>query len=231
MAADPATFVLIPGAGGQAWYWHRVTPLLIAAGHDVVAVDLPAEDDTAGLHEYADHVAAAADRGAPLVVVAQSMGAFTAPLVADRLPTELLVLVNPMVPLPGESGGQWWEATGQRHAMSAHLRQIGLGRDTFDSFEDFFHDVPESIRQDALHSPEPGQSDTPFDAPWPLPSWPDVRTAVIAGRDDRLFPLEFQRRVARERLGLEVDVVPGGHLLALSYPGELVHQLLSYLPS
>jgi pimeloyl-ACP methyl ester carboxylesterase len=41
---------------------------------------------------------------------------------------------------------------------------------------------------------------------------------VIAGRDDRLFPLEFQRRVARERLGLDVVEVPGGHLAALSQP-------------
>src|SRR5215475_11501864 len=47
------SFVLIPGAGGAAWYWHRVVPLLRDAGHDAVAVDLPANDETAGLHEYA----------------------------------------------------------------------------------------------------------------------------------------------------------------------------------
>jgi hypothetical protein len=34
------TFVLIPGAGGTAWYWHRVVPLLRAAGHEATAVDL-----------------------------------------------------------------------------------------------------------------------------------------------------------------------------------------------
>jgi pimeloyl-ACP methyl ester carboxylesterase len=49
---------------------------------------------------------------------------------------------------------------------------------------------------------------------------------VISGRDDRLFPLEFQRRVAKDRLGLEVDVVPGGHLAALSYPASLADQIL-----
>ena len=47
------SFVLIPGAGGAAWYWHRVVPLLQAAGHDAVAVDLPADDPAAGLPEYA----------------------------------------------------------------------------------------------------------------------------------------------------------------------------------
>jgi pimeloyl-ACP methyl ester carboxylesterase len=35
--------VLVPGAGGVAWYWHRVIPLLRAAGHDALAVDLPGD--------------------------------------------------------------------------------------------------------------------------------------------------------------------------------------------
>ena len=42
-----ATFVLIHGAGDSGWYWHLVTPELRARGHDVVAPDLPANDDTA----------------------------------------------------------------------------------------------------------------------------------------------------------------------------------------
>ena len=51
----------------------------------------------------------------------------------------------------------------------------------------------------------------------------------VSGRGDRLFPLEFQRRVAKDRLGLDVDVVPGGHLAALSFPAELTAQLTGYL--
>jgi len=43
------SFVLIPGAGGSAWYWHRVVPLLRAAGHEAAAVDLPGDDEGAGL--------------------------------------------------------------------------------------------------------------------------------------------------------------------------------------
>jgi hypothetical protein len=35
-------FVLIPGAGGVAWYWHLVVPLQERAGHDAIAVDLRA---------------------------------------------------------------------------------------------------------------------------------------------------------------------------------------------
>jgi pimeloyl-ACP methyl ester carboxylesterase len=75
------------------------------------------------------------------------------------------------------------------------------------------------------------QSGRPFEDPWPLPGWPDVPTRVLAGRDDRFFPIGFQRRVADERLGLPVDEVPGGHLVALSRPVELADRLVSYLGS
>src|ERR1700730_1002864 len=91
-------YVLIPGAGGSAGYWHLVDAELRRRGHDVVAVDLPAEDDTAGLPEYTDAVVDAIGDRTNLVLVAQSMGAFTAPLVSERVPVSLLVLVNAMIP-------------------------------------------------------------------------------------------------------------------------------------
>ena len=223
----PTTFALIPGAGGSAWFWHRITPLLAATGATVIPIGLPADDDTADLTAYADIVTeAVAEVPGPLVLVGQSMGAFTAPIVATRVPTALIVLVNPMVPTAGESGGQWWENTGQGEARLQYFREIGLSRTDFDPVEDFFHDVPQSVRDEAFSQPEPRQSDTPFDTPWPLAGWPDVPTRVIAGSEDRLFPLEFQRRVVRERLGLEVEVMPGGHLMALSRPQELVDLLV-----
>ncbi|WP_429727778.1 alpha/beta fold hydrolase [Amycolatopsis thermalba] len=53
-------------------------------------------------------------------------------------------------------------------------------------------------------------------------------TRFVQGRDDRFFPLEFQRRVVRERLGLELDEIPGGHLAALSRPRELADLLVSW---
>jgi pimeloyl-ACP methyl ester carboxylesterase len=55
-----------------------------------------------------------------------------------------------------------------------------------------------------------------------------VPTRFLQGRDDRLFPVEFQRRQARDRLGIEIDEMPGGHLVALSRPAELVDRLERY---
>jgi pimeloyl-ACP methyl ester carboxylesterase len=65
-----------------------------------------------------------------------------------------------------------------------------------------------------------------FETSFALERWPDAPTTVLAGRDDRFFPYEFQRRLARERLDLEVEPLPGGHLLALSQPDALVARLL-----
>jgi pimeloyl-ACP methyl ester carboxylesterase len=93
----------------------------------------------------------------------------------------------------------------------------------------FFHDVPPEVTAEAMTQGEPMQSMTPMSQPWPLPAWPDVPTRFLQGRDDRFFPLEFQRRIVLERLGLDLDEMPGGHLLALSQPGELADRLEQYL--
>jgi pimeloyl-ACP methyl ester carboxylesterase len=224
------TFLLVPGAGGQAWYWHRLVPELERRGHDAVAVDLPAGDETAGLAAYADAVVAAAGHRSPLVVVAQSLGGLTAPLVCGRLPVELLVLVNAMIALPGETGGDWWTATGQQEARAAYWAREGITGDPDDDAVMYFHDVPADVTAIAMQGPFE-QSGRPLTEPWPLPAWPDVPTRVVAGREDRLFPVDFQRRVAADRLGLPVDEVPGGHLAPLSHPVELADRLEDYLVS
>ena len=94
-----STFVLIHGAGDVGWYWHLVEAELRAHGHDVVAPDLPGDDDSLELEDYADAVIAAVGDRRDLVVVGQSFGGFTAPLVADRLPVDALVFVAGMVPV------------------------------------------------------------------------------------------------------------------------------------
>jgi pimeloyl-ACP methyl ester carboxylesterase len=223
-----ATYVLIPGAGGAAYYWHRVEPLLRERGHDVVAVDLPAGDEAAGLSEYADVVVdAIGDRTGGLVLVAQSLGGFSAPLVAARVPVDLLVMLNAMIPRPGESGGEWWENTGQAAASAQMAAREGWSVES-DLETWFFHDVPPEVTAAVFARGEPPQSGAVFEKPWPLDEWPDVPIRVLQGRDDRLFPVEFQRRQARERLGLEIDVMPGGHLVALSRPADLVARLERY---
>ena len=222
-----STFVLIHGAGGDGWYWHLVGPRLEAAGHDVVVMDLPCDDDAAGLAEYTDVVVDAIGDHRDLVVVAQSLGGFTAPLVAERLAVDLIVLVAAMVPAPGEAPGEWWVNTGQGDAMGAFAVAQGRDPEDWDPATVFVHDLPPELVTASLEHVR-DQSGTPFEKPWPLAAWPDVPTRFLLCQDDRLFPAEFQRRVVRERLGIVPDEMPGGHLPALAHPDELADRLLAY---
>jgi pimeloyl-ACP methyl ester carboxylesterase len=224
-----ATFVLIHGAASDSWYWHLVAPELRANGHDVVTMDLPCDDDSAGLAEYTDTVIDAIGDRTNLVVVAQSMGGFTAPLVCARVPVDLMVLVAAMVPRPGEDLGDWWANTGHEQARREQAERDGRSIDgDFDVVAEFFHDVAPDVVAEAMARGERGQSGTPFAKPWPLAAWPDVPTRFLLCRDDRFLPAAFQRRVVPERLGIIPDEMDGGHLPALSRPKDLAQRLEAY---
>lgn len=149
------TFVLIPGAGTDPRVYDATIEALRKLGSEAIAPPLPLRDQDATPSDHADAVAGAVPAGEDLVVVAQSLGAFSGPLVAARVPVAQLILLAPMIPRPGETAGEWW-----------------------------------------------------------------------ANTDDRLFPVSFQRRVSRDRLGLEIDEMAGGHLPMLSRPRELAARLV-----
>ena len=218
------TFVLIPGAGGAAWYWHRVVPLLQEAGHEAIAVDLPGEDELAALPEYTREVVNAIGGRADVVIVAQSLGGFTAPLVAAKVPVRALVLVNAMIPSPGETPGAWWGNTGSLQAREAAAQEGGYGTE-FDPAVYFLHDVPPQVAAEGEPHQRP-EADAVFRSVCRFEAWPSVPTRVVVGADDRFFPVEFQRTLARDRLNVEADVLPGGHLIALARPLGLAEYLM-----
>jgi hypothetical protein len=212
-----ATFICIHGAGGRGSYWDIVAAELEPRGHEVVAMDLPCEEEV-GLDAYvAAVVDAIGDRRDDLVLVAQSLGGFIAPLVHVRVPVALIVLVTAMVPRPGETGGEWWAAT--RHAEALAAR--GLADESVEAL--FTHDVPAEVL--AAADPPRDQTGTLFDEPWPSESWPDVPTRFLLCRDDRFFPADWLREVVHDRLGIGVTEIPGGHCAFLSQPAALAEAL------
>lgn len=245
------TFAIVHGAGGSAWEWHLVRDELAARGHATVAVDLPSEDESAGLWAYADTVVAAvreAGRDDDVVVVAHSLGGFVAPLVAERIPVRRLVLVAGMVPAPGETASEWWETSGYRAAarerdadqqgeVERGTAQQNDGASGTDRQNDpdpgaeavalFMHDVEPDLAAEALRRSR-DQAERLMADPWPLDAWPDVPTSFLALRDDRVFPPSFLRALARERLGVTADEMPGSHCAYLSRPAELAERLVGY---
>ena len=225
-----ASFVLIPGAGGAAWYWHRVAPLLEEAGHDALPIDLPADDEKAGLEAYARIVVNQVADRKDVVLVAQSLGAFTAAMVTDRVPVTRLVLVNAMIPLPGETADAWWKNTQSEEARVAAAKAHHYSPE-FDLETYFLHDVPEDVTRGGAEHQRP-EAKIAFTEPCTFDEWPDVPILVLIGQDDRFFPAAFQERIARERLARSrprIERIRGGHLIALSNPEQLTSRLLAFL--
>jgi pimeloyl-ACP methyl ester carboxylesterase len=206
------TFAFIHGAGDVGWYWHLVQAELERRGHATVAPDLPIGDDGAGLQEYARVITDALPGGGePVVVVAQSFGGYVAPIVAAAAPdVRLLVLVAGMIPRPGESADEMFEATGWRPGPEAGGSEAAT----------FYHDVPPDLAGEAM-SRGRRQSSTPGSQPWPLERWPDVPVRFVLCRNDRFFPATWLRAVVRDRLGIIPEELDSGHCPALSRPREL----------
>lgn len=220
------SFVLVPGAGGNAGYWQLVEPLIQQAGFNSDAVSLP-NWPGATFADHADAIVDAAGSAEEITLVAQSLGAFSAPLTCDLLPVAELVLLNAMIPAPGETAGEWWANTGQTEAMRANDQREGRDPDAgFDAQIHFLHDLTPDVLAALTSSGDAEPVDSLFETGFALSRWPDAPTTVLAGREDRFFPYDFQRRLAKERLGLEAEPLPGGHLLALSQPEALVARLI-----
>ena len=183
-----------------------------------VAPDLPIEDANATLEDHARVVLDAIDslpRRGELVVVGHSAGGYVAPIVAERAQADRLILVAAMIPQPGETAGEMFEATGWRMPRNEDPSDVAV----------FYHDVDPDLAAEAMAR---ARRDAGADEPWPLPAWPSVPTHFIVCRNDRFFAADWLRGVVRDRLGIEPDELDSGHTPALSHPTELVDLMESY---
>jgi hypothetical protein len=147
-------------------------------GYDAFAVDLAAVGQT-GLPAYADAVVDAIDGRSDIALVAQSMGAFTAPLVWQRVPTRLVVFVNAMIPRPGETPGEWWDNVGSEETRKAAAARDGYSAE-LDLATCFMHDIPEDLAEQMRQQAE-SQLDERFDDVCTFDTWPSVPIHVAAG--------------------------------------------------
>lgn len=224
------TFVLIPGAGGAGEvYWREVVAELESRGHTALAVEIAGDDPALGLPEYAAITDEAVGEHRDVVLVAQSMGGFTAPMIDKLDRVSRIIFLNAMIPLPGETPGEWFGAVGQQEAFEAAA--VGDGRPTeFDVDAVFLHDIPDEVRAGMVEA-DRDPAETPFGQPCAFQCWPGIPLHVLVGADDRLFPVDLQVRVAKDRLGVDADVLPGGHLIAKSRPVEVAERLLDLAAS
>ncbi|WP_112261748.1 alpha/beta fold hydrolase [Lentzea terrae] len=207
------TFAIVHGAGDVGWSWHLVSALLEAKGHTVIAPDLPTEDESKDLTDWASTVVAALPSTSDVVVVGHSFGGLVAPLVAAQVNASALVFVTAMLPKPGEAPGDWWAQAGYADS--------GLE-------DQFWHDVPPDLAAESRKR-ERGMSENAMVKPWPLDALPDVPTHFILCTEDRFFTPEFMRRVVADRLsGVAPVELAAGHCAQLSKPQELANLLAGF---
>jgi pimeloyl-ACP methyl ester carboxylesterase len=228
-----ATFTLVHGAWHGAWCWDRLIPELRARGHEAVAMDLPIDQPSRGLTDYAKVVEAALSDG-DTILVGHSLGATVIPLVAAARPVQRLVFLCPVLRRPGRS-------LAAQSDMDSDVTSwdLGGGRDFFDdessawqpqaAIAAFYQDCDEETANWAA-SRLRRQYWAYWEEPNPLAAWPPSEYQAVICREDRLVGLEWARRTLPAELGVTPMELPGGHSPFLSRPAELADLLVASLP-
>jgi len=222
--------VLVHGAWHTASSWAPVTAELTARGHDVRAVDLPADRPGTGIRENVDAVLAAAgtDR---VVLVGHSLGGLTVPVAAQELGPDrvaALVLVAALVPQPGHS----WR---DRLRAEPGVMAPGFGRGQVRgddgtthwppgaAVDDLYAGVADECSAAAVAAAVAGlrpQDWTITREVTPLVEWPAVRTVRVVCAADRVVDAGWSRSAGAVP-GAEVVEMAGGHFPMLTRPVEL----------
>jgi len=228
-------FVLVHGAWHAGACWRPLVEELERRGERAVAPDLPSEDPAATVDDYAQAVVDAAEAfDEPVIVVGHSLGGLTVPLIPARRPVAGLVFVAAILPEPGRVPGEVLgpEAFAEGFDDLAVLQMAnddGASRWPRDAaIAAFYHDVPEPLVTEAVGLLR-AQAWLPTQQPWPLEAWPDVPMRYVACDDDRILDPGWQVRIAKERLGITANVLPGSHSPMLTRPADLADLLLKPL--
>ena len=211
-----ATFCLVHGAWHGGWAWDRLAEQLEVRGHSVVAPDLPCDNPEAGVVEYAAVVGDALAEVEDAIVVGHSLAGVTIPLV----PASRHVYLCAYVPQPGRALTDRDEAArGPGFAKSARRDELQRS---------YWPDLV-AAAQDLQYPPEAAeltvrlrpQGRRPSVDPSPLTTLPDVPVSFVVTTEDYAIPPDYQRRMAREELGVEPIELASGHSPMLTHPREL----------
>jgi len=228
-----ATFVLVHGSWHGAWCWDRLVPELESRGHQAITMDLPIDDPSAGLAEYAEAVVPLIpDESA--ILVGHSLGASVIPLVAAQRAVQRMVFLCPVIRRLGMS-----IAEGAQLDADVSTYDLSKGRTFYDDSSSAWTDVAAAI---AAFFPDCDAETAHWAAsrlrrqywryweePNPLTSWPSGERAAIVCTDDNLVGISWARRRIPELLGTTPVELPGGHSPFLSRPADLADALVADL--
>jgi Alpha/beta hydrolase family len=218
-----SVFCLVHGAWHGSWAWHRLEPELEVRGHHPVAVELPSDDISKGLDDYARAVADVLGDAEDVVLVAHSLAGLTVPLVPALRPVARIVLVAALVPRPGQSliDQLRGEDRGilQPAGRSTDADKRTEWTDAAIAIDALYHDADPIDAAAAFARLRP-QAAKPQVEPTPLHAWPDIPTEYIVCAQDRMVDPDYQRRQPFPQRTLA-----SGHSQMISRPSELASLL------
>jgi pimeloyl-ACP methyl ester carboxylesterase len=226
------TFVLVHGGWHGAWAWESTAAELTARGHEAVAVELPAEDPTAGAAAYAAAVGAAVDAAGreEVVLVGHSLAGLTLPLVAAARPeVRHVVYLAAMLPDPGRSVDEQAAAGDRqtRRGLGRHLVRHPDGSSSWDpaaARRVLYPDSPAEVAARAAARLRRQHWRVTAERT-PLEAWPDVPSTYLLCTEDQVIDGDWARRAVPTRLGVEPVPLPGDHSPFLARPAELADLL------
>ncbi|MCF4968534.1 alpha/beta hydrolase [Nostoc sp. CMAA1605] len=242
-------FCLVHGAFQGSWCWDLLIPHLEAQGHKTVAMDLPIENASATLSQFADTVIQALPKtDDDIVLVGHSMAGTIIPLVAEAVQVRQLVFVATLIPSPGVSTFDQFahnfdadtlkslnyqpknpSQLEKFHSEPNMYEPASLGRDFTDEavlMDLFFHDCQPDVAQWAISKSRSQQSMAYIYETNPLKALPLVERKYIVCTKDRILSPVWSRYAARQRLGIDAIELDSGHCPHLSCP-ELLASILT----
>ncbi|MBD2691860.1 alpha/beta fold hydrolase [Anabaena catenula] len=237
-------FCLVHGAFQGSWCWDLLIPYLEAQGHKTVTADLPIENDSATLSQFADAVIQVLPKtDDDIVLVGHSMAGTVIPLVAEAVKVRQLVFLAALIPYPGISTLDQFSHNldsdtlksfnyqpknpiqlEQFHSEPGMFEPASIGKDFTDEavLRDFFlSDCQPDVAQWAISKSRSQQSMAYIFEMNPLKALPLVERKYIVCNDDRILSPAWSRYAARKRLGVDAIELASGHCPHLSRPDLL----------
>lgn len=222
---EQKTYVFVHGAWHGAWCWDAVRPLIEAAGHKTIAMDLQIENPNANYDDDTDQILdeIAGQKNVRLVV--HSRGGNLGPIVASRTQLDRLIYLCSRTPAFVNKPVQTEAPSRNTSLFRRGIIDCGNGLTRYDpdiAHQVFYNECTDKAAQAAVSQLRLQRSAEPA-VPVELP---DVSTSFIYTTHDNVITQEYSRFIAKNVLGVEPIEIAGDHSPFLSHPAELAATLL-----
>lgn len=238
-----STLILIHGGGHGAWCWYKMVPRLEAAGHRVIAPDLPGHGvDRASLtgltvFDYVARIEPILDTlDEPAILIPHSMGGMTASLLAERRPEKIAAVIY-LTAIALSDGQTMFGDPGLASNMQEFLPSMIVDEEntttTFSpevSTQVFYGgcSADDIALAHTLLTPEPlGAMNTPIEVT--AQRYGSVPRFGIRTLDDVIYPTAVQREHYEKQSLREVVTIPTAHSPFFSHPDLLAEKLQYFI--